>query len=48
MSPDPPLVVYGATASYYTGKLEAYFRAKAIPYRLVTAGTSHSGWQRMI
>jgi glutathione S-transferase len=34
MSADPPLVVYGATASYYTGKLEAYFRAKGIPYRL--------------
>jgi glutathione S-transferase len=29
-----PLVVYGATASYYTGKVEAYFRAKGIPYRL--------------
>jgi len=29
-----PLVVYGSTASYYTGKLEAYLRAKGIPYRL--------------
>ena len=34
MSPDAPLVVYGASCSYYTGKLEAYFRAKGIPYRL--------------
>ena len=34
MSPDAPLVVYGTTASYYTGKLEAYFRAKGIAYRL--------------
>jgi glutathione S-transferase len=31
---DAPLVLYGSTASYYTGKLEAYFRAKGIPYRL--------------
>ena len=34
MSPNEPLVVYGTTASYYTGKLEAYLRAKGIPYRL--------------
>jgi len=34
MRSDAPLVVYGATASYYTGKLEAYFRAKGIAYRL--------------
>jgi glutathione S-transferase len=33
-TPDAPLVVYGTTASYYTGKLEAYLRAKGIPYRL--------------
>ena len=33
-SPDTPLVVYGTTASYYTGKLEGYLRAKGIPYRL--------------
>jgi glutathione S-transferase len=32
--PDAPLVVYGTTASYFTGKLEAYLRAKGIPYRL--------------
>ena len=31
---DQPLVVYGSSASYYTGKLEAYLRAKGIPYRL--------------
>jgi glutathione S-transferase len=31
---DEPLVVYGTTASYYTGKLEAYLRAKGVPYRL--------------
>jgi len=29
-----PLIVYGTTASYYTGKLEAYLRAKGISYRL--------------
>ncbi len=28
--PDAPLVIYGSTASYYTGKLEAYLRAKGI------------------
>ena len=31
---DAPLVVYGTTASYYTGKLEVYLRAKGIAYRL--------------
>src|SRR3954465_7786346 len=31
---EAPLVVYGTTASYYTGKLEAYLRAKGVPYRL--------------
>jgi len=29
-----PLVVHGSDCSYYTGKLEAYLRAKAIAYRL--------------
>jgi glutathione S-transferase len=33
-SADGALVVYGTTASYYTGKLEAYLRAKGVPYRL--------------
>jgi glutathione S-transferase/Arc/MetJ family transcription regulator len=32
---DVPLVVYGSTASYFTGKLEAYLRSKGVPYRLV-------------
>ncbi len=27
-------IVYGSQASYYTGKLEAYLRAKGIAYRL--------------
>ena len=31
---DAPFLVYGTTASYYTGKLEAYLRAKGIPYLL--------------
>lgn len=31
---DAPLVVYGTTCSYYTGKIEAYLRAKGIAYRL--------------
>ena len=34
MSADGPLIVYGSTASYFTGKLEAYLRAKGISYRL--------------
>jgi glutathione S-transferase len=34
MSSEAPLVVYGTTCSYYTGKLEAYFRAKGIAYRI--------------
>jgi glutathione S-transferase len=33
-SPAAPLVVFGTTCSYYTGKLEAYLRAKGIAYRL--------------
>jgi len=31
---EPLLVVYGTTASYFTGKLESYLRAKGIGYRL--------------
>lgn len=34
MPSDTPLVVYGTTASYFTGKLEAYLRCKGIAYRL--------------
>ena len=30
----PTLIVYGTDCSYYTGKLEAYLRAKGIAYRL--------------
>jgi glutathione S-transferase len=29
-----PLIVYGSDASYFTGKLEAYLRAKGLAYRL--------------
>jgi len=36
-----PLVVYGSTASYFTGKLEAYLRAKGISYRLEPFGESN-------
>jgi glutathione S-transferase len=31
---ETPFLVYGTTASYYTGKVEAYLRAKGIPYLL--------------
>jgi glutathione S-transferase len=34
-------VVYGTTASYYTGKLEAYLRAKGIAYRLEPFGEAN-------
>jgi len=34
-SSDAALVVYGTTASYFTGKLEAYLRAKGLAYQLV-------------
>ena len=34
-------IVYGSTASYYTGKLEAYLRAKGIGYRLVPFGETN-------
>jgi len=33
-----PLRVYGASISYYTGKLEGYLRYKEIPYERVTMG----------
>jgi glutathione S-transferase len=33
-----PLRVYGASISYYTGKLEAYLRYKEIPYEYVAFG----------
>ena len=29
-----PITVYGSSISYFTGKLENYFRIKGIPYRL--------------
>lgn len=35
LDPAPPLLVYGTDCSYFTGKLEAYLRAKGIAYRLV-------------
>jgi len=41
---DKPLLVYGTTCSYYTGKLEAYLRAKGIPY--VLEPFSESNMQR--
>ena len=37
MNPSPykaPFVVHGSDCSYYTGKIEAYLRAKGIDYRL--------------
>lgn len=34
MPANAPLIVYGTTASYFTGKLEAYLRCKGIAYRL--------------
>jgi glutathione S-transferase len=37
----PPLLVYGSTASYYTGKLEAYLRTKGIDYRLEPFGETN-------
>ena len=30
---DQPLLVHGLSLSYFTGKIEAYLRAKGIPYR---------------
>lgn len=38
---DAPLVVYGTTASYFTGKLETYLRAKGIAYRLEPFGEAN-------
>lgn len=35
------LVVYGSDCSYYTGKLEAYLRAKGIAYRLEPFGRAN-------
>jgi len=35
------LIVYGTDCSYYTGKLEAYLRAKGIAYRLEPFGESN-------
>ena len=31
---EQPLVLYGCNISYFTGKLENYFRLKGVPYRL--------------
>jgi glutathione S-transferase len=41
---DAPLVVYGTTASYFTGKVEAYLRAKGVPYRLEPFSESSMRW----
>ena len=32
-SGDKPLELYGSSISYFTGKLEMYFRARSIPYK---------------
>jgi glutathione S-transferase len=40
------IVVYGATVSYYTGKLEAYLRYKEIPYRFVPLSPKHGARMR--
>lgn len=39
----PPLLVYGTTCSYYTGKLEAYLRTKGIAYRLEAFSEANMG-----
>ncbi|MDO9126284.1 MAG: glutathione S-transferase N-terminal domain-containing protein [Parvibaculum sp.] len=31
--PEQPIIVHGLSLSYFTGKMEAYLRAKGIPYR---------------
>ena len=36
-----PLTVYGSSISYFTGKLENYFRIKGIPYRLQALTVRH-------
>ncbi len=33
-APGAPLIVHGLDLSYFTGKIEAYFRAKGVAYRL--------------
>src|SRR5215471_12373998 len=38
---DPGLRVYGSEISYFTGKLEAYLRYKAIPYERVPMIARH-------
>ena len=36
MAPDTqPYVMHGLSHSYFTGKLQAYFQAKGLPYRFV-------------
>lgn len=36
-----PVTVYGSSISYFTGKLENYFRVKGIPYQLQALTTRH-------
>jgi hypothetical protein len=36
-----PITVYGSSISYFTGKLENYFRLKRIPYRLQAMTRPH-------
>ena len=37
-----PITVYGSNISYFTGKLENYFRLKGIDYRLYTDGITEA------
>lgn len=36
-----PVTIYGSSISYFTGKLENYFRIKGIPYRLQAMTSRH-------
>ena len=37
-----PITVYGSSISYFTGKLENYFRIKGIPYQMQALSARHN------
>jgi glutathione S-transferase len=40
-----PIKVYGSDVSYFTGKLENYFKVKGIPYEMISLQAPFDGWK---
>ena len=40
---DVPYILYGLSCSYFTGKLQAYFQTKGLPYRFAEMSRGQFG-----